>query len=175
MQRILWFYWELCMLRATPAALPRTTQFFTFILSTYLVIALISVTLTRTHLGLTEVIGSVIIGLVVEALSTWLLLTFKSVSQRFVPVMAALLGCSCFIMLLLLPFHLIIKHVDNETATFFAETISWLFLGWWLAVAGYVFHRAMNIGVFQGAALAFMMELLTVISTFYLLPSNQVS
>jgi len=173
MQQILWFYWELCMLRATPSSLPRTTQFFSFVLALYLLAALLSVALTRTQLGPVEVAATVVIGIGVEGICTWLLLAFKSVQQRFLPVMAALLGCRCFIMLMLLPFNFMFKHVDNETVGFFAETISWLFLGWWLAVAGYIFHRAMNIGVFQGAALAFMMELLTVLTTFYLLPSNQ--
>jgi len=61
---------------------------------------------------------------------------------------------------------------DSEALLLFADSATWIWLGWWLAIVGNILSKAVKISVLQGAIIAFVIELLGVITTFMLFPGT---
>ncbi len=170
MQQILFYFWQLCLLRESPEKLPKSQFAFGLVLLVYLSIASIAVTLNRPEQTFTGIIGSVLVGLGVQISVTWGLLAFKKFSGRLSATLVALLGSNTIILIILMPVNFVLLQDDNTGLTSFANAVSWVCLGWWLAIVGYIYHKAANISILQGSAIAFMTELLGVIATLTLFP-----
>lgn len=172
MQQILFFFWQLCMLRVSPEKLPGNRFVLRLVILVYFVIALISVSVNRPDQNLVGIVGTVAIGLVLQTTFIWLLLTFKMVPYRFTATLASLLGANTIVLLILMPVNLILINSEYESLRLLADSVSWVCLGWWLAIAGSIYHKAINISILQGSAIAFIIELLVVIVTLSLFPIN---
>ena len=172
MQQISFFFWQLCLLRESPDRIPTTPFVLAFVLVVYLAIALIAVTIGQPALGLVGIVGTVIVGLIFPATVTWGLLAFKQATDRFVATYTALLGTNSIMLIILLPVNLILLNTDNESLKLLADSVSWICLGWWLAIAGFIYHKATNISLIQGSAIAFVSELLVVITSVSLFPAT---
>ncbi len=172
MQQILLYFWQLCLLKQSPDQLPRGNFVLAFVIVTYLIIALIAVTLSRPSYGSFEILGSVTIGMLLQALVTFLLLTFKRVEARFNTTYAALLGANALMLIILIPVNLLLLNVENTSLILLADSVSWVCLGWWLAIAGFIYHKATDISLLQGSAIAFVSELLGVMLAITLFPTN---
>ncbi len=172
MQQILFYFWQLCLLRESPEKLPTSQFALGLVLLVYLSIASIAVTLNRPEQTLMGILGSVLVSLGVQITITWGLLVFKKFSRRFSATFVALLGTNTIILLILMPVNLILLQDDNTSLTNFANAISWVCLGWWLAIVGYIYHKSVNISILQGSAIAFVTELLGVIATLTLFPTS---
>ena len=145
---------------------------FALVLTVYLVIALLCVTIGRPILGVIGVVVTVIIGVVFPAAFTYALLALKQATNRFMATYCALLGTNSIMLLILLPINLILLNTDNESVILLADSVSWVCVGWWLAIAGYIYHKATNISLIQGSAIALVSELLTLIVSIDLFPVN---
>ena len=119
---------------------------------------------------LSALVGTLTISVIYQAGITFILLTFKGVANRFKPTWAALLGTNTLMVLILLPFNMIILKSDNPTLSSFADSATWICLGWWFAIAGHIYHKSVEVSILQGSAIAFLIELLSVITAFYLFP-----
>ncbi|MBQ73693.1 MAG: hypothetical protein CMQ20_01570 [Gammaproteobacteria bacterium] len=172
MLKISLFFWQLCLLQESPDRIPAKPFVLVTILLVYFVIALTTISIGRPALGLTGVIGTVFVGLIFPAMTTWALLAFKQVTDRFAATFSALLGTNSIILLILLPVSLILLNTENESLNLLADSVSWVCLGWWLAIAGYIYHKATNISLIQGSAIAFITELLGVIISVSLFPAS---
>lgn len=172
MQQILFYFWQLCLLRESPEKLPNNPFVVGIVVAAYLLIALFSVALSQSDQSLYGIVGSVVIALFLQAIFIWLLVVFKEVAYRFVATLAALLGTNTIMLLILLPVNLTLLNAENESLKLLANSFSWVCLGWWLAIAGSIYHKATNISVLQGAAVAFMTELLAAVATFTLFPTS---
>lgn len=170
MLRIVSFFWQLCLLRASPASLPGTHTALGLILVFYGVFALIDVILTQPRHSVVAAIGIVVVGTLIQGLLTYSLLTFKQLASRFYATWGALLGTNAIMVLILLPFHLANMNVENDQLRQFADSALWVCFGWWLAIGGYIFHKAINISILQGAAIVFVIKLLSLIVTGTLFP-----
>jgi len=172
MQQIVSFFWQMCLLRESPARLPSTPFTLGLIVACYLVIALVAVNVTRPSQTVPAVIGIVLTGMGVQAVLTYGLLAFKRIGSRFLATWSSLLGTNTIMLLILLPINLTLMNTEHETLTMFIDSVSWICLGWWLAIAGYILHKAADISILQGSALAFVMELLGVIVSVSLFPAS---
>ncbi|MBD3648796.1 MAG: hypothetical protein HUJ31_15400 [Pseudomonadales bacterium] len=171
MGQIVIYFWQMCLLRVGPQKLPRSVPILAFIFVVYFLIAAFTIGLTRPGQDLFGILGGAMFGVIMEAGILWLLLLYKNVTWRFVATMSALLGTNAIILLILLPMNLILINVDAEsTIRFLTEIASLLCLGWWLAIAGSILHHAINISILQGAAIIFVMELVTVVATRAIFP-----
>ena len=170
MLQIVNFFWQICLLRQSPQGLPssRFSTGATFL--GYLLIAFGVVALTRPDQSLSTITGTLAIGLTLQTGVTFLLLQFKGYQHRFNATWSALLGANAIMLLVLLPFNFIILNSDNKTILMFADSATWICLGWWLAIAGYIYHKSVEVSVFQGAVIAFLIELIGVIIAFNLFP-----
>ncbi len=164
------YFWQMCLLRQGPEALPSSNFTIAIILAVYLPIALTVSILARPEETLGISIVSVAIGILVQALMTFLLIRFKGLQSRFRATWSALLGTNAVMLLVLLPISLVIVNSENGTLRIFADSAWWVCFGWWLAIAGHIYHRAVNISILQGSAIAFLSELLAVFITLNLFP-----
>jgi len=172
MQQLVYFFWQMCLMRAGPDRAPTATVFIVLIVTFYLFISTLSVFISRTDTGLIIAVMIVITGLLVETCCVWLLLAFKKVTYRFRATLVALLGTSSILIIFLVPLNLLVLSTDNESARFFANTTYWLIFGWWLAIAGFIYNRAINVSIIQGSALALLIEVLSVIASSPMQPTN---
>ena len=170
MLQIVNFFWQICLLRQSPEGLPSTRFSTGATFVTYLAITLVVAIITRPDQTLSTSIGTIAIGISLQAGVTLLLLQFKGYRYRFNATWSALLGANAIMLLILLPLNLIILNSDNNAILMFADSATWVCLGWWLAIAGYIYHKSVEISVFQGAVIAFLIEFIGVIIAFNLFP-----
>ena len=171
MLRIVNFFWQLCLLRSSPAQLPPSWFVTASVFAIYLIIALTTVALTRPDLTGTATVAIVAIGIAVQASVTCALLQFKGYASRFSATWSALLGANAVMLIILLPFHVILLQSENSTLTTFADSAIWVCLGWWLAIAGHIYHKAVDISVLQGSCIAFLIELVGLVTAVNLIAS----
>lgn len=172
MQQIISFFWQMCLLREHPEHLHANSFTLGFILTFYTGTALIAVALARPNHPLITIVGIVVVGISIQASLTWAVLAFKKLANRFLATWASLLGTNAFMLVILVPFNLILLNSENEGLVLFADSVSWVCLGWWLAIAGHIYHKAINISLLQGSAIAFLTELLSVLTTVTLFPQG---
>ena len=126
--------------------------------------------LTRPDQSLSIATATIAIGISLQAGVTFLLLQFKGYRHRFNATWSALLGANAIMLVILLPFNLIILNSDNSTILMFVDSATWVCLGWWLAIAGYIYHKSVEVSIFQGSVIAFLIEFIGVIIAFNLFP-----
>ena len=170
MLQIVHFFWQICLLRKSPEELPSSRFSTGLVFFVYLLIALCSVAFTRPENSITTVIGTIFIGVGFQAGVTFLLLEFKGYRNRFYATWSALLGTNALILIILLPFNLIILNSENNLILVFADSATWICLGWWLTIAGSIYHKSIEVSVFQGAVIAFLIEIISVILVFNFFP-----
>jgi len=83
-----------------------------------------------------------------------------------------MLGTGILMSVLLLPVNLVLLQSETEILVAIANALTWAWLGWWLSVSGFILSKSMHISIVQGALIAFVIELLSVITSFTLFPSN---
>lgn len=169
MIRILTFFWQLCLLRESPARFPSSPFAAGTVFLIYLAIALVATSLIRVNHGAASVMGMVFVGLMLQASLVLALLAFKGLTARFARTFASLLGAQTIMMLILLPVNLLMGS-EEETLKQFADAVSWVCLGWWLAIGGFILHKSTDISIVQGSVLVFTMELLSAIAVTTLFP-----
>lgn len=173
MRQIVIYFWQMCLLKTGPQRLPDTVPILVFMCAVYLIIAAATLGITRTEQDVTGILGTSVFGLLMEGAIVWTLLAFKRVTPRFIPTMIALLGTNAIILVILLPMNAIIFETDPDSMLgILAEVVALLCLGWWLAIAGSILHHAINISIIQGAAVIFVMELVTVMATRSIFPAT---
>ena len=172
MLNILGFFWRICLLKAGPESLPSSNFVTGFVFTLYLPIALAVSRFARPGEEFVETLVIVATGLLVQAGMTFTLTSFKGHRQRFRATWTALIGTNAFMLIVLLPFSLIIVNVENQTLKLFADSAWWICFGWWLAIAGHIYHRAVNVSVILGSAIAFMTEMLSVFITLSIFPGS---
>lgn len=167
---IIHYFWQLCLLRGSPEKLPSTNFATGFVFVVYLAIAIGIYLLIRPTQPLSAVLGTISIGIGLQAGATALLLHFMDNLHRFRLTWTALLGTNAFMLIVLLPFNFVLLYSADPLLRTFADSATWVCLGWWLAIAGYIYHRAANVSILQGSALAFLIELMGVILAYNLFP-----
>lgn len=111
-------------------------------------------------------------GVSLQAFLLYGLLFFKGFQERFPSVIGNLLGTGALMSTLLLPINLILLRSETEILIAIANALTWVWLGWWLSVSGFILSKSMQISIVQGALIAFVIELLSVILSFSLFPGR---
>ncbi|MGI9322026.1 MAG: hypothetical protein ACR2PJ_00450 [Pseudomonadales bacterium] len=158
MLRIGNFFWQLCLLRRSPADLPATNFATGATLLVHLAIYVTIASYARPSVSFAQMSVIITGSLLAQVLTTWCLLRFKGLGGRFRATWTALLGCYAVLMLLLMPLSLMLAHSSNELLLLMVEPVAWVNLVWWLAVAGYIYHKAAGVSILQGAVIAFLIE-----------------
>ena len=165
MLRIVNFFWQLCLFRTSPAHLPSAWFVAVSVFTIYLIISLGVVALARSDLTGTGVVVTVAVGIILQAAVTCALLQFKGYLSRFSATWSALLGTNAVILIIVLPFYVILMQLENPMLITFVNSITLVCVCWWLAIAGHIYHKAVDISVVQGLCIAFVIELLGVVTS----------
>lgn len=170
MWRITKFFWQLCLLRQSPANLPSSTFATAAVFFVYLLIGISSAALRRPEESLTAFTGTLVISVAMQIVITLLLLEFKGARGRFQQTWMALLGASSIISILLILLTVLFLNVESDAIRTFADSAIWICIGWWLAIAGYIYHKAVDISVLQGSVIAFVIEFMSLVLALSLFP-----
>lgn len=171
MQQIVRYFWHICLLRAGPEGIPGSLFVVAFTFCTYFVLSLLTMSITE-NLTVLMMVAALLIGVGVEALTLYGLLTFKRVPQRFNPTLAALLGTTSVILIIMLPANLVFMNVDTPTMRVIAAVLFLATFVWRLAISGAILSRAARISLLQGAAITFGMEMIALALSRNLLPTT---
>lgn len=173
MKAILRYFLDLCLLRASPEALPPSWLLFWLFLPLQM---LVNIALVGESLGGLDkaFLASILdIGVLLGVL--WLCLRFMGHPTRLRQAATALLGCGVFIGLILLPVQWAAGQQLGEEADSGAEVLAVLLILitiWSAVVNGNIFRHALGVRLGLGVALALMTMMLSTlfISAFFPLP-----
>ncbi len=160
MKPILNLFWQICLLRQSPAYVPTQGWFVAAVIVANLVCSTLVSAGLDSGFDLVRTLTVVIVGQSTTALLVMLALSFRNLTQRFVTTVTALFGCdllitACFAVVLPL------SGLLGGGAVTLARV---MFLIWSVAVSGFILHRAMQapLGVGIGVALGILIMSITV-------------
>lgn len=157
-------------MRGSPSQLPSSGFAAAAVFAGYLIIALAIVTFTERYQSLPETLGTITIAVALQALVTYLLLLYKGYQHRFLSTWSALLGTNTIMLLVLFPLSLILLNSEINGLKTFADSATWICLGWWLAIAGHIYHKSVGVSILQGSVITFMVELIGVLIAANMFP-----
>lgn len=159
MQQIVMYFWQLCLLRASPERIPGNTSILAMIFVVYAFFSLVTMWITEDR-SVMAMIAKVVVSVVVQAGLIYGLLLFKQLQGRFIATLAALLGTTAVILLLMLPANYLFVHIDTPTMRVIAGALFLFAFIWRLAISGAILSKAARISILQGAAIMFGMQLI---------------
>lgn len=164
MQQILGYFWQICLFRAGPEKIPKSIPITAALLGIYFILDSIHIYF-RSSLSLFEMLAAIIIGICIETAFLFGLLVFKTVSERFLSTLCGLLGSNSILLAILLPIHVVEIGMEAGLVADFLNALWIVCFFWWLAIVGFILHRAAEISIMQGTMLALMIELLVFATT----------
>lgn len=159
MRALINLFWQICLLRRSPAAVPANGAFVAVVVVANL---LCSVLVSRgfgSEVGVVTTAASILVGHATTAGMVWLALYWAGKPDRFITTITAIFGCdliitACFSLLIPL------NNALSDTAT---GIVLVLFMVWSVTVAGFILQRAMDVRFGAGVALALGISLFSVI------------
>ena len=170
MQPIFNYFWQLCLFKRHPSELPNQHSVLLVVTGIYLSVITVAGLLSYPNRGLLTTFAMIMVGLTIQVVFIFMLMWFKGVAARLPSVIGNLLGVSALLTCILLPINLTLLSAEPGIMRTLADSLTWVWLGWWLTVCGYVLSKSAQISIVQGALIAFMIELLGVLSSYSLFP-----
>lgn len=164
------FFWQICLLRASPENIPSSRVLTLALLFAYMMLSLTTLFIIKSDITILNGLIAVSVEIAVEASIFYGLLYFKSVQNRFLSTFAALLATNLLLTTFILPLNVLLVNMTGGLLADFLEAASIVIFFWWLSVVGYILNKSSNISMMQGVILAFIIELLIVIFTKSLIP-----
>jgi hypothetical protein len=175
MQQLLVYFWRMCLLRSSPEQAPVSNQFILFVFTAYVMSSSCLLVVAGSEIRIFRTLSLVLSGITIQLGCTWALLAFKSVTNRFRATLTSLLGTNSMLVIMLIPLNFVLQYSENDLILILVQFTYWMFFFWWIAIAGYIFHKATNISLFQGSTLAFTIEIITLVTTSMILPTEAIN
>ena len=173
MWKIILYFWQICLLRVGPEKIPARWDLLAIFFGAYFLISGFSIVTSRPELTLFSGAMTIFIGTGVAAVTVFSLLSFKRVTSRFIPTMSAIFGTNTIILVPMVTTSTIMEHVEPGTLRLLVDAMAWVLLGWWLTIVGSILARSASISVIQGAMLAFLIEIVSLLVTLTFFPLPQ--
>lgn len=159
MKPILNLFWQICLLRQSPAYVPTYGWFVALVVVTNVVCSTLVSASLDAEFDLIATLTSILVSQTTIAALVMLALMFKNLGQRFVTTITAIFGCdllitACFA--LVLPMTALLGEGAVNLAVL-------AFLIWSVAVAGFILHRALQTQLAIGIGVAMGISLMGVI------------
>jgi hypothetical protein len=158
MKPILNLFWQICLLRQSPAYVPTYGWFVGLVVLANVVCSTLVSASLDAEFELFRTLTSIIVGQSTTAVLVMLALMFKNLGQRFVTTITAIFGCDLLItasFAVMLPLAALL----GEAAVSLALVA---FLIWSVAVAGFILHRALQAPLAMGIGVAMGISLMSV-------------
>lgn len=158
MKTIFDLFWQICLLRRSPAYVPTYGWFVALVL----VANLLSSTLVslgfETEATLLQSLNAIIVGQTTTAALVLMALSIRNRAKRFVTTITAMFGCDLIITAC---FGLVLP-LASQLGGMAVSLVFLAFLIWSVAVAGYILHRALDVQLAIGVAVAMGISLVSV-------------
>jgi hypothetical protein len=165
MPLILSYLWQICLLRAGPEKIPQSLFITALFACVFFVTQITYFLLTNHKLLVSQMLGIIIFGFVMETAIIYGLLRFKNVGSRFLGTLSAFLGSNSIFICMSLIISLLSSSFEDGLVASFIDALALVCFFWWLGIFGFILNRAMGISMLQGTVLAFIIELVVVLST----------
>ena len=155
---LLQLFWNICLMREGPERVPTQTGFLASLLVLHLTLTTaLSVAFGNTD-GTLSLAAQVVNRAVTAALLVWFALYVRELRQRFPATIGALFGTELLITLLLALVLMVMRSMEID------PTIPLRLLQlWYLVIVGFIMHRALNISLGLGIAVALGIQLFSTI------------
>ncbi|MDI1300587.1 MAG: hypothetical protein PSX71_01645 [bacterium] len=162
--------WLLCRMRRGPEELPYSVSVLCLVLLLDMALGVGS-QLPGHSAPLPVALAITLLAAGSDALVLWGLLRFKQRDARYVQSLTAIYGTDFLLGLLVLPL-LGISLLLPEPGGWLALVVfaQMLVVGWGLGVRGFVYHRALDVGIFQGNMLSLTLFFLNIFMVAKLFP-----
>ena len=169
--KALWtLFWQICQLRRGPEDVPYSVQLL--VLLAVLDVALgIGSQLLASSDRLRIAVSLTLLAVVMDAAVFWGLLWFKRLQARWVQGLTTIFGIDLLLGLVALPLTLLSHVVEPKSVMIGLVVVAQMLLvGWNIGLRGFVFHRALNIGLLQGNMLSLTLFMLNIFISIQLFP-----
>lgn len=156
------------ILKSAPQDLPYSPQFAVKVAVVYI---LSGIVVLQSTLSPDDMLGGLVLGLVVQAAFTYLVLRMLNRSARFVQTISAVITVSIIFNLLSWPVFIVVA--DTEASETMKAIMSFLFLliiSWEVLVKAHVFRHALEMRMFGALALSFSLFFISVTLSQLLFP-----
>lgn len=155
MTAVFQLFWNLCLFRLGPERMPTLGAFvLAVVAANFMVSALVGISgpfADRPGAAL----ALPVMHAALLAAGTWLVLLAKGLQARFTATFTALMGADALITLLSWPIALLLEPATEPRGVdVLMALLQFTLFFWWIAVAGFVFARALEISRSQGIAVA---------------------
>ena len=164
------YFWQICLLKAGPDKIPAQPQLLAVVLAFYVVVEILASLLTRTEESFELALRIIPVEIIMLGLVTYLLLMFLKLQTRFLPTYTAIVGCDTVIVAIQLPMLLIMQSTEIPTLILFFNTAWFVCFCWLLVIIGHIYHRAANVSIVQGGAIAVVAFALTLTTIYSFIP-----
>ena len=159
MKAIFNLFWQICLLRQSPAAVPANGPFVAAVVLANLLCSILVSSSFGSEVNLLTTSTSIIVGQTTTAGLVWMALSWAGKVERFVTTITAIFGCDLIITAV---FSLLIP-LTSALGSAVSSVLLLLFLVWSVAVAGFILHRALETRFGSGVAVALGISLMSVI------------
>lgn len=156
------------ILKSAPQDLPYSPQFAVKVAVVYI---LSGIVVLQSTLSPDDMLGGLVLGLVVQAAFTYLVLRMLNRSARFVQTISAVVAVSIFFNLLSWPVFIVVA--DTAAPETMKAIMSFLFLliiSWEVLVKAHIFRHALEMRMFGALALSFSLFFISVTLSQLLFP-----
>jgi len=158
MKAILNLFWQICLLRQSPAHVPDHSLFVALVVIANLVGSVLVSLTADEALALLPTITAVLVNQATTAGLILAALSLKNLGERFPTTLTAVFGCDLLITACLAAV-LPIAAMGGEAGTVLAVLA---YLVWSVAVAGFILHRALETPLAVGIGVAMAISLVSV-------------
>jgi hypothetical protein len=158
MKSILNLFWQICLLRQSPALVPSEGWFVALVVGANLLCSTLVSLGFDAQVGLLRIANSIVVGQAVTAVLMLLALAAKGLTARFVTTLTAWFGCD----LIITACFALVLPVASALGPFALSMTFLMVLIWSVAVAGFILHRALEVQLAIGIGIAMAMSLLSV-------------
>jgi hypothetical protein len=164
------YFWQICLLRASPENIPSSSTLTAALLLAYTLLSTLTLYTIKPDLSIISNVSAILIELIVGAALLFGILTFKNVRSRFLSTYAALMATNVLLTAMIFPLNIFLINMAEGLLADFLEAITIVIFFWWLGIVGFIFNKSANISMIQGVMFALIIELLVLIATKSLLP-----
>jgi hypothetical protein len=158
MKTIFDLFWQICLLRRSPAHVPTYGWFVALVLIANIISSALVTLGFGTDASFLESLNSIIVGQTTTAALVFLALSMRNLGARFVTTITAMFGCDLIITAC---FGLVLP-LASQLGQMAVSLMFLAFLVWSVAVAGYILHRALDVQLAIGVGVALGISLVSV-------------
>jgi hypothetical protein len=157
MRSIVNLFWQICLLRQSPAQVPTEGWFVALVVISNLLCSLLVSLGYGGEAGVITIANSVAVAQTATALLVYLALSLRGFAARFVATVTAWFGCDLIITAC---FGLVLP-VTSVLGPLALSIVFLVFLIWSVAVSGFILHRALEVQLAMGIGVAMGISLLS--------------